>query len=94
MDSEATFRMMNGMALPADPSARGCRPGWEELLGNPDVHLDGEYAAVEAIRAWVGAAPATAGIFRPTEPVLPADRFTWLEDAVPSTTPELTSSGR
>lgn len=64
------------------------------MLGSPDVQLDGEYAAVEAIRAWVGAAPATAGIFRPTEPVLPADRFTWLEDAVPSTTPELTSSGR
>ena len=86
--------MMKGMALPVVPSAGGSRPGWEELLGNPDVHLDGEYAAVEAIRAWVGAAPATAGIFRPNEPVLPADRFAYLEEAVPSTTPELTSSGR
>lgn len=86
--------MMEDMAQPVDPSARGSRPGWAEMLGNPDVHLDGEYAAVEAIRAWVGAAPASAGIFRSNEPVLPADRFTWLEEAVPSTTPELTRSGR
>jgi hypothetical protein len=64
------------------------------MLGNPDVHLDGEHAAVEAIRAWVGAAPATAGIFRANEPVLPADRYTYLEEAVPSTTPELSRSGR
>lgn len=86
--------MMKDMAQPVDPSASGSRPGWAEMLGNPDVHLDGEYAAVEAIRAWVGAAPASAGIFRSNEPVLPADRFTWLEEAVPSTTPELTRSGR
>lgn len=65
----------------------GSRPGWAEMLGNPDVHLDGEHAAVEAIRAWVGAAPATAGIFRANEPVLPADQYIYLE-AVPSTTPE------
>lgn len=86
--------MMKDMAQPVDPSARGSRAEWVDMLGNPDVHLDGEYTAVEAIRAWVGAAPATAGIFRANEPVLPTDRFTWLEEAVPSTTPELTRSGR
>lgn len=85
--------MMKDMAPPVGHSAGGSRPGWAEMLGNPDVHLDSEHAAVEAIRAWVGATPATAGIFRANEPVLPADRYTYLEDAVPSTTPELASSG-
>jgi hypothetical protein len=54
------------------------RPRWEDLLGNPDVHLDGEAEAVEAIRRWV--------LGEGERKVLPADQFIWdPADARPNT---------
>ncbi len=68
-----------GIVREPPPIARNNLPmfaeQWETLLGNPDVHLDGEGPAVEAIRAWVGIPAA----------VLPADRFLYLDPPQPST---------
>ena len=50
--------------------------GWERLLSNPDVHLDGEYDALEMIRRWV---------FKPDQTLMPVDQFLYLDKPVQRT---------